>query len=87
VALQAVVALFLAYQLLLFLLIHVKARFLLPMLPFLCGFGGSFLVACVRRQPSPRLRFTPPRLVAGALLALLLLFLAFGGPLLDRSCG
>jgi hypothetical protein len=87
VALQAVVALFLAYQLLLFLLIHVKARFLLPMLPFLCGFGGSFLVACVRRQPSPRVSCSPPRLVAGALLALLLLFLAFGGPLLDRSCG
>jgi hypothetical protein len=30
---------------------------------------------------------SPPRLVAGVLVALLLLFLAFGGPLLDRSCG
>lgn len=41
----ALIALFFAYQLALLVLIHVKARFLLPMIPFLCGFGGSFLVA------------------------------------------
>jgi hypothetical protein len=42
---ERLIVLFFAYQLALFLLIHVKARFLLPMIPFLCGFGGSFLVA------------------------------------------
>jgi 4-amino-4-deoxy-L-arabinose transferase-like glycosyltransferase len=44
-ALLGIVALFFIYQLALMLLIHVKARFLLPMIPFLCGFAGSFLVA------------------------------------------
>ena len=90
--------LFLAYQLALFLLIHVKARFLLPLLPFLCGFAGNALVAAaaaMREQPNrgsiaafaaPAMNFTAVRLVPGALLASLLLFLAFAGPLLDRSC-
>ena len=89
------VALFTAYQLALFLLIHVKARFLLPLLPFLCGFAGSALVALRRRiAADPRaiassddlLRFTPPRIAAGVALAVLLLFLAFAGPLLDGLC-
>jgi hypothetical protein len=44
-ALIRVIALLIAYQLGLMLLIHVKARFLLPMIPILCGFAGSFLVA------------------------------------------
>ncbi|MEO5622873.1 MAG: hypothetical protein ABIO74_07065 [Dokdonella sp.] len=39
------IALLFAYQLALLLLIHVKARFLLPMLPFLCGLAGSFITA------------------------------------------
>ena len=105
-ALQALVGLFLAYQLALFLLIHTKARFLLPMLPFLCGFAGSFLVAAraalsgpqrsaFSPQPAalganpiciPALNLTPPRLALGALLASLLLFLAFAGPALDGLC-
>jgi 4-amino-4-deoxy-L-arabinose transferase-like glycosyltransferase len=87
----AVVVLFLAYQLALFLLIHVKARFLLPMLPFLCGFAGSFLVALRARLPGghdePTVSMTPVRLSFGAVFAALLLFLAFAGPALDHLCG
>lgn len=79
-AIEWLIALFCAYQLALFALIHVKARFLLPMIPFLCGFGASFLVA--RQQ----LRLTPLRLTFGALLAVLLIFLAFAGPALDHVC-
>lgn len=85
-----IVALFLAYQVALFLLIHVKARFLLPMLPFLCGFAGSFLAALrARGRPDADTRAvatTLPRLALGAALAALLLFLAFAGPLLDHPC-
>jgi hypothetical protein len=100
--LMAIIALFFAYQLALFLVLHVKARFLLPMLPFLCGFAGSFLAAWRPRATeggpesggSPRgsgavgspLRLSPAGLACGALLAALLLVLAFAGPLLDRSC-
>lgn len=84
-----VIVLLLGYQLALFALIHVKARFLLPMLPFLCGFAGSFLAAW-RVRPSgcneAAIAWTPLRLGAGALLAAVLLFLAFGGPALDRLC-
>jgi len=88
-----VVGLFFAYQLGLFLVLHVKARFLFPMLPFLCGFAGSFLAALADRLGGPRsaaggpparLALTRPRLAAGALLGALLLFLAFAGPALDR---
>lgn len=98
VPLTLLVGLFLAYQLALFLLIHVKARFLLPLLPFLCGFAGNALVAAaaaMRGSPdrgriaavaAPTMNFTAVRLVLGGLLASLLLFLAFAGPLLDRSC-
>lgn len=89
--LALIVGLFLAYQLALFLPLHVKARFLLPMLPILCGFAGSFLAALGARRrvnaPVDAIAFTPARLVAGAALAMLLLFLAFGGPWLDASCG
>jgi 4-amino-4-deoxy-L-arabinose transferase-like glycosyltransferase len=92
-ALQLIVALFIAWQLALFLLIHVKARFLLPMLPFLCGFGGSFVADVGARSrvafpdgANSTPRFAPLRLAFGALLAALLLFLAFAGPSLDRLC-
>lgn len=105
--LWALVVLFIGYQLGLMLLIHVKARFLLPMTPFLCGFAGSFLAALRERRPAGTpaatpllasgdksvaaiaasvMRLTPPRLVPGALLAALLLFLAFAGPALDHLC-
>ncbi|HEY0178294.1 MAG TPA: hypothetical protein VGC30_01540 [Dokdonella sp.] len=81
--LRIVVALFLAYQLALFALVHVKARFLLPMLPFLCGFAGDVLAARGRGAPAAP---AWPRFALGAALAALLLFLAFGGPALDRLC-
>jgi 4-amino-4-deoxy-L-arabinose transferase-like glycosyltransferase len=86
-----IVALFICYQLALFALIHVKARFLLPMIPFLCGFGGSFLVALRARAAGCECddstqALAPSRLAWGALLAVLLLFLAFAGPALDHLC-
>ncbi|MEO7062354.1 MAG: hypothetical protein ABI082_01090 [Dokdonella sp.] len=115
---ELLIALFFAYQLALFALIHVKARFALPMIPFLCGFGGSFLVAlrerarligtaptvmpahgpmnstsiaaCIAASESlpmrSPVRLTPLRLAIGAVLAALLLFLAFAGPALDQLC-
>jgi hypothetical protein len=88
--LLVIVGLFLAYQFALFLPIHVKARFLLPMLPFLCGLAGSFLSTLGERRPTLRapaaIALTPARLAVGAALAALLLFLAFAGPALDRLC-
>ncbi|HEY0232367.1 MAG TPA: glycosyltransferase family 39 protein [Dokdonella sp.] len=90
-----IVAVFIAYQLALFLPIHVKARFLLPMLPFLCGFAGSFLAALRERRgptyqrpatPADTIALTAARLAVGAALAACLLFLAFAGPALDRLC-
>jgi hypothetical protein len=85
------VALYVAYQLALLLVVHVKARFLFPMLPFLCGFAGSFLAAAFARWTTHEaggatLALTPLRLATGAALAALLLFLAFAGPVLDRLC-
>jgi hypothetical protein len=69
--------------------VHVKARFLLPLTPVLCGLAGSAMVVLAARAGTAResaIAVTPRRLGAGALLAALLLFLAFGGPLLDASC-
>ncbi len=84
-----VIVLFFGYQLALFSGLHVKARFLLPMLPFLSGFAASALVSLIAPTmagaPSP-LSAARWRLVAGALLACLLLFLACAGPWLDASC-
>lgn len=85
------VGLYVAYQLALLLLVHVKARFLFPMMPFFCGFAGSFLAASFARRDKPgraddTIASTPIRLAAGAALAALLLVLAFAGPALDRLC-
>jgi len=83
------IALFAGYQLALMLFVHVKARFLLPMMPFLCGFAGSFIASLPSPQPLFRERergITAPRLIAGAVFAALLLFLAFAGPALDHLC-
>jgi 4-amino-4-deoxy-L-arabinose transferase-like glycosyltransferase len=80
---------YLAYQLALFGILHVKARFLFPMMPFLCAFAGSFFAAWRLRAGGierDRMAFTPRRLIAGSLIAALLLVFAFGGPLLDPSC-
>jgi 4-amino-4-deoxy-L-arabinose transferase-like glycosyltransferase len=89
--LLVLIALFAAYQLALFALIHVKARFLLPLLPFLCGFAASALVSLRQRvQPDRRndavVAFTPLRAAIACVLAAVLLFLAFAGPALDRLC-
>jgi hypothetical protein len=83
-ALWWVLALFAAYQLALFALIHVKARFLFPLLPFACGLAADVL--CARRAQPVLAPATPARLAAGVALAALLLGLAFAGPLLDASC-
>lgn len=82
------------YQLALYLGLHIMERYIVPMLPFLAGFGGSFIAATLRRadnepdssMTSTTIALTPLRLALGTALAALLLFLAFGGPLLDRSC-
>jgi hypothetical protein len=93
---MALIALYLGYQLALLLVVHVKARFLLPMMPFLCGFAGAFLVSIGARlrgyaSAAPNgddglLSITPVRAAFGAAAAALLLFLAFAGPALDGVC-
>jgi hypothetical protein len=69
----------------------VKARFLLPMLPFLCGFAGSFLIALRAKlmggHGESTVELTPIRVSIGAAFAGLLLCLAFAGPALDHLCG
>lgn len=80
---MAVVGLFFGYQLLLFLGLHVQARFLLPMLPFLCGLAASGLVQLGRVTV---VSIPPWRYALASLLAALLMVLALGGPWLDRSC-
>ncbi|MFB9066967.1 glycosyltransferase family 39 protein [Pseudofulvimonas gallinarii] len=70
-------AAFVAYQMALFFGLHVKSRFLVPMLPLLCLFAGHWL-AMPRRERRPR--------AAGWLLAGLLAFLALAGPWLDDAC-
>ena len=83
------IATYAAYQLGLMALLHVKARFLFAMIPFLCAFAGTFYA---RLSPAHAgdargpVAFTPLRLAAGALLAALLLVLAFAGPALDGLC-
>ena len=82
------IALYVAYQLALMAVLHVKARFLFPMVPFLCAFAGTFYAGLGTRLASEdgRLAFTPPRLAVGAAIAALLLVLAFAGPALDGLC-
>lgn len=81
-------ALFFAYQLGLYLLLHVKARFLLPMLPFLCAFAGSALASLHRPDAAAAVVLQGRwRWLLAALLAALLLFLALAGPWLDQACG
>jgi hypothetical protein len=85
----ALIALYVAYQLALFAVLHVKARFLFPLLPFLAIFAGAF-VSALRDRATGRMQeaiaFTAPRLALGAALAALLLVLAFAGPWLDGLC-
>ena len=79
-------AAFVGYQLALFAGLHVKTRFLLPMMPVLCVFAGYFL----SRLPEFTGRASPlsrGQRLAGMALAALLAFLALAGPALDRACG
>jgi len=83
------IAAYLTYQLALMAMLHVKARFLFPMIPFLCAFAGTFyagLRARVAGSNVEGLAFTAPRLALGAVFAALLLVLAFAGPALDGLC-
>ncbi len=77
----------LGYQLALYLGLHVKARYLLPLVPVLCGYAGDGLMLAwaslrgeLERPTHPRLR-----LCLGALLALLLSGLAFLGDWMDLA--
>lgn len=75
---------FIAYQLALFLLLHVKSRFLVPMLPVFCAWSACAVHALRHRQdgrwawPSSALGWLP----VAALIGLLWLF-ALAGPALD----
>ncbi len=80
-------AVYLGYQLALFLGLHVMERYFFQMQPLLCGFAGSFLAALiVREEASSALAFTRRRWLIGAALAMLLLGLAWLGPILDGAC-
>jgi hypothetical protein len=70
-----VAALFVAYNLALFLVLHVKARYRVQFLPLLDLAAAVALVRAWRGQ-APR---TTGPWIAGGLVAALLLFLAFGG--------
>jgi hypothetical protein len=72
----------LGYQLALYLGLHVKARYLLPMVPILCGFAADALVRLAAGAAAvPR-----TRIALGAVLGGLLLVLAFAGPWIDGYC-
>jgi len=74
---------FLLYNLLIFLGLHVKSRYLVQMLPFLlllAGWAVQKLSAHLRGNE----RIGPGPLLAGSACAALLLFLATAGPWLDR---
>lgn len=80
-------ALYLGYQLVLFLGLHVMERYFFQMQPLLCGFAGSFVAAIIARKDAPSaLAFARWRWLAGSLLAALLLVLAWLGPVLDGNC-
>lgn len=85
--LAAFVAAYLVYQLALYSGLHVMQRYLFQMMPFLCGFAGSFLSMMIQRdQGQTALAFSRWRMALGSGLALLLLALAWLGPVLDGNC-
>jgi hypothetical protein len=71
---------FLLYNLALFALLHVNPRFLVQMVPFLAFFGGaaSAGIAGAGDGTGAFAPLTGKRLFAGAALASVLLYLAFG---------
>jgi hypothetical protein len=77
---------FLAYNLAIFLFLHVKTRYRVPLLPFLWLYALlalERLVAWRRADPAAEAVPGPGQRVVAALVAAAVLFLAFGGPLLD----
>ncbi len=78
----------LGYQLALYLGLHVKARYLLPMVPVFCGFAAQAMVQLWPARATRELpkNFPAFRLVLGSTLAALLLLLAFAGPWIDGYC-
>lgn len=86
--LAALTGAFLLYQLALYFGLHVMERYLFQMLPFMCGFAGSALARFTSRANAPEtLAISPLRMTVASVLALLLLGLAWLGPLLDGNCG
>lgn len=78
-----VVLAFLAYNLLVFLVLHVKSRYRLQFVPFLDLFAGAGLAAAwARLRRSDTSKVSGLRIAAAVALAMLLLFLAFGSRLL-----
>jgi hypothetical protein len=75
---------FVAYQLALYFGLLSIARYLLPMVPVFCGFAGDAIAAFAGGDR--RDAFASWRIVAGALLAALLLWLAFAAPWIDGYC-
>jgi len=54
------------------------------MMPVMCGFAGDAYAQLAGAEPGAG--FTRMRLLAGSLLAALLLFLAFAAPWIDGYC-
>ena len=71
----AVALLFVAYNLALFLVLHVKTRYRVQLMPVLDLFAAASVAWLIARQP----RRPAAAWIAGGALAALLLFLAFGG--------
>ncbi len=78
-----IVLAFLGYNLVIFLVLHVKSRFRVQFLPCLFFYGACALNEWQRRGEIPGRTDTRWRLRIAAATAGGLLFLAFGGPLLD----
>lgn len=76
---------YVGYQLALFLGLHVKSRFLLPLLPVICVFAGHFLAQWRMLRTNASL-LSPTQRAVGTALAALLAFLALAGPALDNAC-
>ena len=75
---------FLGYQLAIYLGLLAIARYLLPVMPVMCGFAGDAYARLAGADHGGS--FTRLRLLAGSLLAALLLFLAFAAPWIDGYC-
>ncbi len=89
-AVLLVAAAFLLYQLALYSGLHVMARYVFQMMPFLCLFAAPVFAALLHGNSDgsdPPLALTPMRIAIGSAAATALLALAFLGPWLDGTCG